>query len=60
MWCSGGAGPEMVAVALQPAEQPGQGRHLCGFPIGHHVAEPAARPYPRNHHSALLDAIRRR
>ena len=44
MWWSGGAGPETVAVALQPAEQPGQGRHLCGLPIGHHLAEPGTAP----------------
>lgn len=46
MWYSGGAGPETVAVALQPAEQPGQGRHLCGLPIGHHLAEPGTAPAP--------------
>lgn len=46
MRCSGGAGPETVAVALQPAEQPGQGRHLRGLPIGHHLAEPGTAPAP--------------
>lgn len=46
MWCSGGAGPETVAVTLQPAEQPGQGRHLCGLPVGHHLAEPGTAPAP--------------